>query len=281
MTAPSPARKLSPERTFVELVNTNSMRFQGFSAGLFKFLSGLAENNNKPWFDEHRREYEASVLGPIKAFVAELGPIVHMLNEELETEPRVGRTVSRISNDIRFHKNRPPYRPFIYVSFPRRGDKWSSGPLLYAGIYPKGVSVGFYPGGHNPLRTGPIQTAIKKNLRLFQRYLDERRIAKSYSELAGEEGGKVQKWPLPETASRWTQLESFVVGEHFGAGDPRVSRRTFLDRAQAILLDLYPLWLFATSENLKEDYELYSENAKLLARPLTKAEATKMRSRNL
>jgi len=37
------------------------------------------------------------------------------------------------------------------------------------------------------------------------------------------------------------------------------------------LLDLYPLWLFATSENLKDDLQLYRENAELLARPLTKA----------
>ncbi|HSB11970.1 MAG TPA: DUF2461 family protein [Blastocatellia bacterium] len=251
----------------------NLVRFEGFRGNLFKFLSELAENNNKPWFDEHRREYEAEVLGPIKAFVADLGPIVHMLNETLETEPRVGRTVSRISNDMRFHKNRTPYRPFIYVSFPRRGDKWSSGPVLYAGIYPKGVSVGFYPGGHNPLRTGPIQNAIKNNLRLFQRYLDERRISESYSELAGEEGGKISRWPLPRTARRWVELESFVVGEHFPASDPRLSRRTFLDRAQTIVLDLYPLWLFATSEDLKKDYELYCENAELLARPLTKVVA--------
>lgn len=251
----------------------NQARFEGFSPNLFKFMAGLSENNNKPWFDEHRREYETYVLGPIKAFVAELGQILHMLNERLETEPRVGRTVSRIANDMRFHKNRPPYRPFIYVSFPVRGDKWSSGPLLYAGIYPKGVSIGFYPGGHNPLRIGPIQNAIKNNLRLFQRYLDERRIPELYSELAGEETGKVAKWPLPKTARRWVALESFIVGEHFSASEPRLSRRSFLDRAQAIVLDLYPLWLFATSEDLREDYELYCENAKLLSRPLSKVAA--------
>ncbi|HSF22741.1 MAG TPA: hypothetical protein VLE20_00840, partial [Blastocatellia bacterium] len=113
--------------------------------------------------------------------------------------------------------------------------------------------------------------AIKQNLRLFQRYLDERSIPRNYSELAGEEGGKVTKWPLPRIARRWVELESFVVGEHFASNDPRLSRRSFLDRAQAILLDLFPLWLFATSHNLKDDLQLYRENAELLARPLTKS----------
>jgi len=249
----------------------NRVRFEGFSAGLFRFLSGLAENNHKPWFDDHRREYEAEVLGPVKAFVAELGPILHMLNEDIETEPRVGRTISRISNDMRFHKNRPPYRPVIYVGFSRRGQKWSNAALLYAGIYPSGVSIGFYPGGHGELRTGPIQETIKKNSRVFQRYLDERGIAESYWELAGADDGKVTKWPLPKTARRWVNLDGFTVGEHFKPAERIVSRRAFLDVAQEIFLDLYPLWLFATSDQLTADLELYRENAKLLARPLTKA----------
>jgi hypothetical protein len=37
------------------------------------------------------------------------------------------------------------------------------------------------------------------------------------------------------------------------------------------MLDLYPLWLFATSDNIKEDFELYLENAPALARPITKS----------
>src|SRR5437868_5796152 len=60
-------------------------------------------------------------------------------------------------------------------------------------------------------------------------------------------------------------------GEHFTANDPILSRRRFLDRAQKILLDLYPLWLFATSDNVKDEYELYNENIHSLARPLTRA----------
>lgn len=249
----------------------NRVRFEGFSAGSFQFFSELVDNNSKEWFDEHRREYETVVLAPVKSFVTELGPILRILNEGLETEARVGRTISRINNDMRFHKDRPPYRPYIYVFFPRRGQKWTTGALLYTGINARGVSVGFYPGGYKRPQTGPVQQGIKNNLRLFQRYLDERRIAETYWELADQEDGQIKKWPLPKTARRWMNLDSFTVGEYFTANDAILSRRRFLDRAQRILLDLYPLWLFATSENLKNDLELYSENIESLARPLTKA----------
>jgi uncharacterized protein (TIGR02453 family) len=246
-------------------------RFRGFSTELFQFLSALVENNSKDWFDEHRSEYKTDVLDPIKGFITELGPILLMLNEEFEVEPRVGRTISRINNDLRFHKNRPPYRPFVNIAFQRRGKKWSSEALLYVAIGAHGLSVGFYSGGHKQPRTGPVHEGIRKNIKLFQRYLDDRLIAESYWELADGAEGLVTKWPLPKNARRWVNLDSFTVGEYFPANEKVVARRSFLDIAQEVLLDLYPLWLFATSENLKGDLELYWENVELLARPLSKA----------
>lgn len=245
-------------------------RFEGFSPGSFRFLSGLAENNNKAWFDEHRREYDSEVLAPVKAFVAELGPILNQLDAGIETEPRVGLTISRINNDIRFQKNRPPYRAFIHAGFPRRGEKWSQAALLYLGLYPRGLSIGFYPGGHIESRPRQIQERIKNNLRLFQRYLDERRIPDSYWELAGGEQGAVTKWPLPRTAKRWVNLDGFNVGEYFPSTERRVSRRSFLDVAREIFVDLYPLWLFAASDQFKAELDLYWSNAETLAVPLTK-----------
>ncbi|MBI3650869.1 MAG: DUF2461 family protein [Acidobacteria bacterium] len=249
----------------------NRQNFAGFSPTLFQFFRDLAANNNKVWFDEHRQTYQAQVLEVMKAFVTDFAPIMQMLNDDFETEPRVGRTISRINNDIRFHKNRPTYRPFMYVSFPRRHTKWSSEALLYVGIYSHGVGVGFYPGGYRKLRKAPLQENIRQNPRLFQRYLKERQIAEKYFELTDGESTEVQKWPLPKTARRWVNLESFSVGEYFKADEVIRMKRKFLDRAQAILLDVYPLWLFAMSENVKDDFALYEENVELLARPLTRS----------
>lgn len=245
-------------------------RFKGFPSRLFEFLGELATNNNKDWFDSHRQLYQSQVLGIAKSFITEMGPMLAMLNQEIETEPRVGRTISRINNDIRFHKHRPPYRPFINVSFARRGSRWSTEATLFVGLHSHGVSMGFYPGGYRQRRISPVQESIKNNIRLFQRYLDQRRIARSYSELTDPEEGPVTKWPLPVTARRWVNLESFTVGEYFAASDPILARRTFLDRAQRAMIDLYPLWLFATSEDITADLDLYRENAELLARPLTR-----------
>ncbi len=249
----------------------NRQRFEGFSPKLFEFFRELAANNNKDWFDENRSLYQTEVLDSVKSFVTDFGPIMRMLNEEFESEPRVGRTISRINNDIRFHKNRPAYRHFMYVSFPRRNTKWTSEALLYVGIYTHGVGVGFYPGGYRKLRKAPLQESIGLNLRLFQKYLDERLIADKYSELTDGEAGEVKKWPLPNRARKWVNLENFSVGEYFTADEVAAMGRKLLDRVQEVLLDVYPLWLFAQSEDIKEDFELYQENVELLTRPLSEA----------
>ena len=243
--------------------------FQGFSPRLFRFLWGLSENNSKDWFDLHSDEFVREVLEPAKALVAEIGAVLGTLSPELEVEPKVGRTVSRINNGARFH-NRPPFRPYLYLGFPRRGARWSSGSLLHVGLFPHGVSVGFYPGSPHKLRLGPIHESIKQNLRVFQKYLDQRRIPEKYFELGGKEG-QATKWPLPTSARRWVSLESFTVGEYFDSSEPVLGQRAFLDRASRILLDLYPLCLFSRSANLREDLQLYDDNIRLLARPLSKS----------
>jgi hypothetical protein len=234
---------------------------------LFRFLAKLGHHNNRDWFDRNRNYYEVNVLGPIRTFTREIGSVLHLLHDELETDPKVGRTISRISNDLRVTGNKPPYRPFIYISFPKRGARWISDGILAIGFYGHGVAAGFYPGRRRPFCSGPAQAGIRNNLRLFQRYLDERRVASRYSELAGREEGLITRWPLPKSARRWLSMESSFVGEYFDYTDPVLYSVRFLDRVIEVLFDLYPLWLFGVSENIKHDLDLYRENRLLLAQP--------------
>jgi hypothetical protein len=209
------------------------------------------------------------VLRPVKALVADLGALLRGLNQDFDSEPRVGRTISRITNDRKLHKSLPACNPFLYSCFPRRGHRRSSEPLLAVGVYGHGVSVGFYPGLFNRVRAGRIQQGIRKNQRLFQRYLDESALPERYWELTRGEDVPVMKWPLPRTARRWVKLESFTVGEYFSSGEPILSSRAFLDRAKSIMFNLYPLWLFAMSDDVRNDYDIYRESIEAHARPFT------------
>lgn len=91
------------------------------SKNTFKFLSKLEQNNNKPWFDAHRPIYEvakADVLEFCAALIKELGKRdagISML------EPK--QCVFRINRDVRFSKNKAPYKNNMGMYFNSQGKK--------------------------------------------------------------------------------------------------------------------------------------------------------------
>ena len=62
------------------------VHFSGFSARLFQFLSALAENNNREWFDEQRRE-------PFDAGEVPRKPVGQRGGVRIETAPGNGTSV--------------------------------------------------------------------------------------------------------------------------------------------------------------------------------------------
>src|SRR5690606_19091043 len=88
-----------------------------FSAQTLAFLKGLSANNNKAWFDAHRADYEAHYIAPAKEFVSALGPALQQLSPGLQAEPRVNGSIFRINRDVRFSKDKTPYKDHLDLWF--------------------------------------------------------------------------------------------------------------------------------------------------------------------
>lgn len=73
-------------------------RFEGIPADAFDFYEALADNNTRPWWNEHKPEYERVVRAPLQALLDELGG-----------EFGTGK-LFRPYNDTRFAKGRPPIK---------------------------------------------------------------------------------------------------------------------------------------------------------------------------
>lgn len=89
--------------------------FKGFTPETFRFFNDLKENNYKEWFDEHKYIYEKEVLNPLKALVTTLSPVMYNIDPSFELRPH--RCLSRIYRDIRFSKNKDPYKDFMWMAF--------------------------------------------------------------------------------------------------------------------------------------------------------------------
>ena len=81
-----------------------------FPHGAARFLGQLRRNNRKDWFDVHREEYERLVLEPAKEFVIELGAGLRKLRPKLQVDPRTNYGVKRINRDVRFARDKRPYK---------------------------------------------------------------------------------------------------------------------------------------------------------------------------
>lgn len=86
-----------------------------------KFLKELQNNNNKPWFDEHRKIYEAA-KADLQTMVGQLIPAIATFDEPIGTL-QVKDCTFRINRDVRFSKNKSPYKNNMAAYFSRGGKK--------------------------------------------------------------------------------------------------------------------------------------------------------------
>jgi uncharacterized protein (TIGR02453 family) len=118
--------------------------FNGFSENTIKYLEQLGMNNNKAWFEENRPDYEEFVLNRFKALVMELGPYMCEMDPFLDIRPN--KCISRIYRDVRFSKNKAPYRNNMWISFKRSNKDWKNQPTYYFELFTHGYrfGMGFY-----------------------------------------------------------------------------------------------------------------------------------------
>ena len=108
------------------------MTFAGFPKQATRFLSGLRDNNDKAWFEAHRPDYEQALLVPAVGFIEALAPRLRKLDPELQAEPRVNGSILRINRDVRFSKDKSPYKDHLDLWF-WTGDRkgWDSSGFFF------------------------------------------------------------------------------------------------------------------------------------------------------
>jgi uncharacterized protein (TIGR02453 family) len=110
-------------------------RFEGFADRDARFFKALATHQDREWFGAHRDEYEHGWLAPMKALLAELRDklVPRYAREEL-----AGPKVFRIHRDVRFSKDKAPYKTHIggYLGIAGSGAGPAGAAALYLHVAP-------------------------------------------------------------------------------------------------------------------------------------------------
>lgn len=81
---------------------TQQPLFTGFDPQGLLFLRDVRQNNSKEWFDENRSIYDNLLVKPFRSLVSELALPMLQIDDQFETRPAIGKTLSRIHRDTRF-----------------------------------------------------------------------------------------------------------------------------------------------------------------------------------
>lgn len=114
-----------------------------WSTELFSFLSELAENNDRQWFEANKARWHRVGRDPALALVRDLAAPLAEAFPGLQADPRpVGGSLFRIYRDTRFSKDKRPYKTHLGIQLRAPGSKDVHHPGLYLHFEPGGCFVG-------------------------------------------------------------------------------------------------------------------------------------------
>ncbi len=122
-----------------------------FTPATFAFLRDLAENNDREWFQAHKERYEQEVREPGLQFIRDFAPHLQKISPFFRADDRKsGGSMFRIFRDIRFSKDKSPYKTHTGIQFRHVDGKDAHAPGFYLHLEPKRVFVGvgsWHPAG--------------------------------------------------------------------------------------------------------------------------------------
>lgn len=163
-----------------------------FTEDYLLFFQELAANNHKDWFDVNRKRYENSVKEPFKAFTQ------HLIDELAKKEPlftdlKAAECIFRINRDIRFSKDKTPYKTMCSAVISPQGKKSSSIHGIYFELSPAHVRAygGVYEIDKEDLYA--LREGIANNLSEFQNLYNNKGFKELFGEIHGERNKKIDK----------------------------------------------------------------------------------------
>ncbi len=104
---------------------------------LFDFLRDLAANNERAWFQANRDRYEADVVRPMLDFVAAFAAPLAEISPHFRADPRRnGGSMFRIHRDVRFARDKSPYKTNVGAQFRHAMGKDVHAPAFYLHLAP-------------------------------------------------------------------------------------------------------------------------------------------------
>jgi uncharacterized protein (TIGR02453 family) len=188
-----------------------------FGQEYLDFFIELAGNNNKAWFDDNRSRYEKFVKEPFKLFIGDLIKEVNKVDPQVKVEPK--DCITRINRDIRFSKDKTPYKLHMSAIISVGGKKDKSHPGMYIQADPEFMRI--YGGAYelSTVQTAALRNAIAKDLKGFQKLIHAKPFVEAYGDIHGEKAKRI-----PLELRKAAEIEPLIFNKnmyYFAKLDPK------------------------------------------------------------
>jgi len=219
-----------------------------FTRATFQFFRDLARNNRKVWMDANRERYQELVVKPFRRLLEEVSPAVLQLDARFETTGRTGANFSRINRDIRFAKDKTPYRAQMYLKFsapfPGEGETGQ----LYVGISADTVTAGFRIYAGSKRKESALAVIGDARVLAQPKWIaqQKKRLSKRYETYwyGAAKGEWTERKGWPAGHEDWKKLQAWIVRRKLKSTD--ATRATFPRDIAKIFRELYPLLQFTS-----------------------------------
>ncbi|MDA3859734.1 MAG: DUF2461 domain-containing protein [Melioribacteraceae bacterium] len=162
---------------------------QFFSNEFINFFNKLENNNNRDWFNENKKEFTSFVKEPFEIFIEALINEIKEVDENIVLTPK--EAIFRIYKDVRFSKDKTPYKTNVSAVISEGGRKDFTSPGIYLEL--SNSVIRFYGGAHflarNQLQN--LREFIADNLDEFHLTINDKKFKKYFGVLLGEKNKRI------------------------------------------------------------------------------------------
>lgn len=200
--------------------------FDGFPKDTLRFLRDLKKNNDRDWFNANKQQYEQSVKEPMQMLISALAARMKGVHPDIVIDPK--KSIYRIYRDVRFSKDKSPYKTWIAAAFTYDGWDRKHDAAFYFHISPDEVGIG--GGLYNPM--GPtlkkLRTSIADDAAPLRAIIGEKTFKKHFGEMVGEELQRVpQGYEKDHPAAELLKKKQYLCWKSLPTS--RITDAAFLD----------------------------------------------------
>ena len=161
--------------------------FRGFPRDLFQFFRELKRQNERAWFEDNKQRFRDSVQAPMSAFIAAMAPRLERISKHFTADPRPnGGSMFRIYRDVRFSKDKRPYKEHAACHFRHALGKDVHAPGFYMHFAPDEVFLGGGLWMPEADALGKVRMAIAESPAAWKKILNDRNFRKHFDGVRGE-----------------------------------------------------------------------------------------------